>query len=243
VRKRVTRREVLAAMSAAMAVPVSLLAPAAAQTVPIPGEAISRRSAGSTYLFFDAAEARFIEAACERLIPADASGHGALGAGVPGYLDEQLAGAWGMGEQLYRAGPWQHGTPSNGQSLMFKPAELFRTALRALRRDLETRGVRYGVPNGDPNGHPFDQLSADAQDSCLRSLESGAKDLDGVPSAVFFDMLLTMTVEGFFSDSRHGGARDKVAWRMRGFPGAHAAVASGSTGGNSRRQEAAGDIP
>jgi gluconate 2-dehydrogenase gamma chain len=236
VRRKVTRREVLAAISAATALPVSaLLAPAAAQTVPMPSDSVSRRSAASTYLFFDAAEARFIEAACERLIPADASGHGALGAGVAGYLDKQLAGAWGMGEQLYRNGPWQPGTPSNGQSLLFKPAELFRTA--------ERRGARYGVPDGNPNGCPFDQLSADAQDSYLRSLESGAKDLDGVPSAVFFDMLLTMTVEGFFSDSLHGGTRDKVAWRMHGFPGAHAAVPSASTGGRSRRQESAGDIP
>jgi gluconate 2-dehydrogenase gamma chain len=236
VRRKVTRREVLAAMSAATALPVSaLLAPAAAQTVPMPSDSVSRRSAASTYLFFDAAEARFIEAACERLIPADASGHGALGAGVAGYLDKQLAGAWGMGEQLYRNGPWQPGTPSNGQSLLFKPAELFRTALRAMRRDLEKHGAPYGVP--------FDQLSVDAQDNFLRSLESGAKDLDGVPSAVFFDMLLTMTVEGFFSDSLHGGTRDKVAWRMHGFPGAHAAVPSASTGGRSRRQESAGDIP
>jgi gluconate 2-dehydrogenase gamma chain len=235
-RKTVTRREVLAAMSAAAAVPVSaLLAPAAAQTVLQPREAVSRSSAASTYLFFDAAEARFIEAACERFIPADASGDGALGAGVAGYLDRQLAGAWGMGAQLYRNGPWQPGTPSNGQTSTFKPAELFRTALRAMSHDLEKHGAPYGVR--------FDQLSVDAQDSCLQSLESGAQDLDGVPSAVFFDMLLTMTVEGFFSDSLHGGTRDKVAWRMHGFPGAHAAVPLASAGGRPRRQESAGDIP
>jgi gluconate 2-dehydrogenase gamma chain len=248
VRKKVTRREVLAAMSAAMAVPVSpLLAPAASRTVPAPGEADSRRPAAATYLFFDAAEARFIEAACERLIPADASGHGALSAGVPGYLDKQLAGVWGMGGQLYRAGPWQPGTPATGQSLIFTPAELFRAALRALRRDLEKHGAPYGVPDGDPdgypNGDPFDQLSADAQDGYLRSLESGDQDLDGVPSAVFFDMLLTMTVEGFFTDSLHGSTRDKVAWRMRGFPGAYAAVPSGPTSTRSRRQEPVGDTP
>jgi gluconate 2-dehydrogenase gamma chain len=240
VRKTVTRREVLAAMSVVAAVPVSaLLASADARTVPAPGEAVSRPSAAPTYLFLDAAEARFIEAACERLIPTDESGHGALGAGVAGYLDRQLAGAWGMGQQLYRNGPWQPGTPPNGQSLMLKPAELFRTALRALRRDLEKHGAPYGVPNGIP----FDQLSVDVQDSCLRSLESGAEDLDGVPSALFFDMLLTMTVEGFFSDSLHGGTRDKVAWRIRGFPGAHAAVPSASAGSRPRRQEPACDIP
>jgi gluconate 2-dehydrogenase gamma chain len=48
------------------------------------------------------------------------------------------------------------------------------------------------------------------------------QDLDGVPSAVFFDVLLKMTIEGFFSDPVYGGNRDMVAWRMVGFPGAYA---------------------
>jgi gluconate 2-dehydrogenase gamma chain len=39
---------------------------------------------------------------------------------------------------------------------------------------------------------------------------------------VFFDMLLKMTVEGFFSDPVYGGNRDMAAWRMIGFPGAYA---------------------
>jgi gluconate 2-dehydrogenase gamma chain len=53
-------------------------------------------------------------------------------------------------------------------------------------------------------------------------LESGAHDLDGVPSAEFFDMLLKMSIEGFFSDPVYGGNRNMVAWRMIGFPGAYA---------------------
>ena len=64
----------------------------------------------STYLFFNAQEALLIEAACERLIPEDELGAGALTAGVPNYLDKQLGGAWGAGERLYRSGPWQFGT-------------------------------------------------------------------------------------------------------------------------------------
>ena len=90
------------------------------------------------------------------------------------------------------------------------PAELFHTALRAINTDLERRGPM------------FNELSAEAQDAYLKSLESGGHDLDGVPSAVFFDMLLRMTVEGFFSDPVYGGNRDMVAWRMIGFPGAYA---------------------
>src|ERR1700676_3540091 len=95
----------MAALGAATAVPAAVL----------PGA--TRASAGSRYpdlpgyFFFDAAEARFIEAACERLIPTDASGPGALDAGVAEYLDTQLAGPWGAGEQSYRSGPGQPGTP------------------------------------------------------------------------------------------------------------------------------------
>ena len=161
-------------------------------------------------LFFNVAEARFIEAACERLIPADESGAGALAAGVPNYLDKQLGGAWGAGERLYRSGPWLPGTPSQGYQLPFTPAELFHTALRAINHDFEKRGTAFG------------DLPPEAEDAYLKSLEGGGQDLDGVPSAVFFDMLLRMSIEGFFSDPVYGGNRDMVAWRMIGFPGAYA---------------------
>jgi Gluconate 2-dehydrogenase subunit 3 len=65
----------------------------------------------TTYLFHND-EAAFIEAAVGRLIPADPQWQGGIEAGVPNYIDKQLAGAWGAGERLYRSGPWQPGTPT-----------------------------------------------------------------------------------------------------------------------------------
>jgi hypothetical protein len=57
-------------------------------------EVLARREGSSIdaphYPFFNAQEAEFIEAACERLIPADEIGPGALDAWVPNYLDKQL---------------------------------------------------------------------------------------------------------------------------------------------------------
>jgi gluconate 2-dehydrogenase gamma chain len=211
----VTRRSFVASVGAATVLPpaAALLANSAAAA---PAAAHHKAAAPAEtekavfYLFFNVAEARFIEAACERLIPADESGAGALAAGVPNYLDKQLGGAWGAGERLYRSGPWLPGTPSQGYQLPFTPAELFHTALRAINHDFAKRGST------------FSDSSAEAQDSYLKSLESGGQDLDGVPSAVFFDMLLRMTVEGFFSDPVYGGNRDMVAWKMIGFPGAYA---------------------
>jgi len=207
---KVTRRSFVTTVGAAIPATVLMQTPDPAVAAPAKSTPIETTPANITYLFFNADEVLFIEAACERLIPADESGPGALGAGVANYLDKQLGGAWGAGERLYRSGPWQPGTPSQGYQLPFTPAELFHTSLRAINRDLAAHHT------------PFNAMSAEDQDGYLKSLESGAHDLDGVPSAIFFSMLLQMTVEGFFSDPVYGGNRDMVAWRMIGFPGAYA---------------------
>jgi gluconate 2-dehydrogenase gamma chain len=154
------------------------------------------------YVFFRPAEAAFIEAAVARLIPKDELGPGALEADVPVYIDRQLAGAWGAGERLYRSGPWREGTPSQGYQLPFTPAELFRNALRA---------VDAGFP----------KLAPQRQDEYLNALHEQKRDLGGVPSDVFFESLLGMTIEGFFSDPAYGGNRDMAGWKLIGFPGAY----------------------
>jgi gluconate 2-dehydrogenase gamma chain len=206
---KVTRRSFVTTVGAASVVPAAALLSAAQTAVPASAPTASQ-PAKSTYLFFNAEEVLFIEAACERLIPADEAGPGAIGAGVCNFLDRQLGGAWGAGERLYRSGPWAAGTPSQGYQLPFTPAELFHTALRAIHRDFEARGAA------------FHDLTDEAQDAYLKSLEAGAHDLDGVPSAVFFEALLKSSVEGYFSDPVYGGNRDMAAWRMIGFPGAYA---------------------
>jgi gluconate 2-dehydrogenase gamma chain len=167
--------------------------------------------AAPAYLFFRPAESRFIEAATERLIPADANGPGALAAGVPAYIDRQLGGAWGAGERLYRSGPWLPGSPSQGYQLPFTPAELFRNALRAINDDLAAR-----------RGTTFDKLPGPEQDAYLLSLQTGRQSLNGVPANTFFESLLSLSIEGFFSDPIYGGNKDMGAWKMIGFPGAYA---------------------
>ena len=165
----------------------------------------------ASYAFLNAEEAGFIEAAVERLIPADALGPGALEAGVAAYIDRQLAGAWGTGDRLYRSGPWQQGKASQGYQLPFTPAELFRNALRAITED-----VKKTQSGG------FAKLTAADQDTYLQTLERASRDLNGVPSNVFFESLLELTIEGYFSDPVYGGNRDMVGWKLVGFPGAYA---------------------
>lgn len=217
--QKVTRRSFVTTVGAASVAPGTALLAATlgadaippAQLEP-PGLAKPDVSATGrpTYLFFNAAEILFVEAACERLIPADEHGAGALGAGVPNYLDKQLGGAWGTGERLYRSGPWHAGTATQGYQLPLTPAELFHTCLRAITEQLAAKNT------------PFHDMSGDAQDAYLKSLESGAHNLGGVPSETFFDTLLQMNVEGFFADPVYGGNKNMVAWRMIGFPGAYA---------------------
>jgi len=177
---------------------------------PTPGSApiCVARAASTIYVFFNSEEAAFIEAAVARLIPADETWPGALEACVPNYIDKQLAGAWGAGERLYRSGPWQAGTPSQGYQLPYTPAELFRTALGAINKDLALSS--------------FASMSPADQDTYLKKLQAGGHDLGGVPSEVFFAHLWESTLEGFFSDPVYGGNCNMVSWRMIGFPGAYA---------------------
>lgn len=161
--------------------------------------------------FLNAAEAASLAAMVERIIPSDDSGPGAREAGVATYIDLQLAGPWGSGERLYRSGPWQAGTATQGYQLAFTPAELFRHALRAIDADLAQS--RRGT---------FAQLSPADQDAYLEGLEKGGRDLGGVPSKVFFESLLGLCIEGFFCDPVYGGNLDKVGWKAIGFPGAYA---------------------
>jgi gluconate 2-dehydrogenase gamma chain len=217
----VSRRTLIKATGAvgASMLPAALPAAAVAQEQVAPSPSTVDRSVAvgatqtatqTTYLFLNDEEAAFIKAAVARLIPADPQWPGGVEAGVPNYIDKQLGGAWGAGERLYRSGPWHPGTPSQGYQLPFTPAELFRTAIAAINKELSQAGT------------PFAQMSAERQDTYLASLEAAGKDLGGVPSDVFFSHLWDCTVEGFFSDPVYGGNRNMVAWRMIGFPGAYA---------------------
>ena len=206
-----SRRRFFASAGAAALVttvpPVATAQPAGAAAL-----AGTPAASGESYLFFNADEAAFVEAAVQRLIPPDELGPGALEAGVATYIDRQMHGAWGAGERLYRSGPWLPGTPTQGYQLPFTPAELFRTALRAIRADLD----RAGRPT-------FDTLPGADQDLYLTLLQAGERELDGVPSKVFFESLWGLTIEGYFGDPIYGGNRGMAAWRMIGFPGAYGA--------------------
>jgi gluconate 2-dehydrogenase gamma chain len=178
-----------------------------------PGSADSPPAAsGSDYKYFKPAEVVFIEAAVGRLIPDDAVGPGAVQAGVPFFLDRQLAGTYGRGDHFYLGGPWPKGTPQQGYQSRFTPAQLYRAAIEAIDRYVAAQF----------SGSSFARLKPEDQDTVLKGLESDRITLDGgVEAKMFFDMLLQNTKEGYFSDPIYGGNKDMAAWKMIGFPGAH----------------------
>lgn len=189
----------------------------AAQDKPAQGEHADHGKAGAArpLKFFNAEEAAAVDAIVARLIPADELGPGAKEAGVMAFLDEQLAGAWGSGDQFYRQGPFEQGTPEQGYQLSFTPAEMMRRGLAAL--DAAAR---------KQDGKPYAELSAEQQDDWLRRMQAGKADFSPLPSAVFFQALLEGTIEGFFADPMYGGNADMVGWKLVGFPGAYASFSN-----------------
>ena len=201
-----------------------LTAVSAAGTVPaglVPGEARAQQPHGAhpkpagaaavlpqAYVYLTPSEVEFVEAAVARLVPADDLGPGAKEAGVAYFIDQQLGGAWGAMARNYRQGPWPEGTPQQGYQSPLTPKEVYRAAIPEVDAACVARFQK-----------PFHQLQSSEQDRVLSELETGKLALGSVPGAFFFNLLLVNTMEGFFADPIYGGNRDKLAWKLVGFPG------------------------
>lgn len=174
-------------------------------------DAPQEASTGS-WKFLTEAEAAFITAASNRIIPADSTGPSAGEAGVPVFIDRQLAGAYGHGDHFYLGGPWPDGAETQGYQSRFTPAQFYRHAIAEIENYV-------GQAN---HGKSFKDLDPHAQDALLKQLESGALKLKGgITAKAFFTMFLQNVKEGYFSDPMYGGNKDGRAWAMIGFPGAH----------------------
>jgi gluconate 2-dehydrogenase gamma chain len=207
-----SRREVLAAGAALAAVGSSAHAATVTGALPwTPGAASAPQALDtSVWHYFTADEAAAVEALVERLIPTDAQTPGGKDAGCAAFIDGQLAGPFGSYQGLYMQGPFEHGTAQQGLQDQATPAEVYRTALKAL--DSYTR-AHFG-------GKTFSALAAADQDALLSGLEHGTVALEGADGKRFFELLLQNTMEGFFADPLYGGNRNMVGWKMVGFPGA-----------------------
>jgi len=159
--------------------------------------------------FFSAAEATAVEAIVARLIPADDLSVSGKDAGCAVFIDRQLAGEYGTFSRLYMQGPFEKGTPMQGDQSEFVPRDRYRLGLAGLEAYCQKQFQKS-----------FAALTPEEQDKVLTGLEKGDIALDGIDAKLFFQQVLGNTMEGFFADPVYGGNRDMVSWKMIGFPGA-----------------------
>src|SRR5262249_55929751 len=158
-------------------------------------------------LTLTATEHAFFVAAIDSIIPADELSPSGSECGVATFIDRQLAGAYGSGARLYRDGPFPKGKPELGYQLALTPREFFRAGIAAAN---EWTRKTYGKD--------FDRLPEQDRETALKAMEAGRAAFPGFTSAMFFNALLQITMEGFFADPIYGGNRNMASWRMIGYP-------------------------
>ena len=194
------------AMAAGLASEVPLPAQAApAPQTPAPAPAANEPDA---LLLLTATEAAFVSAAVDAFIPADAHSPSGSDCGLVIFIDRALASEWGGGAKMYRSGPYHKGKPEQGYQLALTPRQFFQTGL-----------AEANAWSRKTYGKEFDGLAPADRDAALKAMEDGKAKFNGIPSRAFFNMLLSLTMQGFFADPAYGGNRNAAAWKMLGFPG------------------------
>lgn len=211
--KGLTRRQLLKSSAASLAVGAAATAKAATvvgvpQWVPFDHNGPMHYDTPG-WQFFSAAEATAVEAIVARLIPADELSVSGKDAGCAVFIDRQLAGEYGTFSRLYMQGPFEKGTPMQGDQSPLVPRDRYRLGLAGLDAYCQKQFQKG-----------FAALAPEEQDKVLVGLEKGEITLDGIDTKLFFQQVLGNTMEGFFADPVYGGNRDMVSWKMIGFPGA-----------------------
>jgi gluconate 2-dehydrogenase gamma chain len=209
---KIPRRDFLKGAGAA-GTAVAAGAAAGFAAAPQPAEAAAPAAAAQpepeTWLTLSPTEVAFFTAAMDTIIPADELSPSGSDCGLAVFVDRQLAGAYGNGARLYRSGPFLPAKPQLGWQLPLSPREFFRAGIQEANAwTVKTYGKE------------FDRLTDAQREEAFKAFEAGKADFQGgFTSAFFFGQLLELAMEGFFADPMYGGNRDKVAWKMIGFPG------------------------
>lgn len=167
-------------------------------------------------VFFTAAEWQFVLAACDRLIPADGRGPGALETNVPVFIDQQLHN--GLGDDVYMQGPHKADAPATlGFQGTMTPQQAYRAGIKLAQQASQQKHAKA-----------FEQLPAADKDALLTALQKNEisfADLGepALKASSFFNQLLGDTKNGYLADPMYGGNKDMQAWVAIGFPGARAA--------------------
>jgi gluconate 2-dehydrogenase gamma chain len=63
----------------------------------------------------------------------------------------------------------------------------------------------------------FSNCSTQQQDELLGQFQKGKIKQGQFDGAQFFERLVTLTLEGYFSDPKYGGNRNQVGWKLIGY--------------------------
>jgi len=220
-KSRIPRRQFLKAAGAAGvggAAITGLPSTSAAETAGVQANSSSTSptaAAPEGRLVLTRTEDAFLTAAVDVLIPADELSPSGSDCGLVTFIDRQLASAWGGGARMYRSGPFEQGTPEQGYQLALTPRDFFSAGIAAANDWSKTT-----------YGKLFDLLAPAQRVEALKAMQAGTAEFAGLDSRVFFQRLLTITMEGFFSDPIYGGNRNMASWRMLQFPGLPALYAT-----------------
>ncbi len=161
------------------------------------------------YLALDPGEADFVEQLVNVMCPPDGLAASGVECGLATFFDRQLAGSFGRGERLFMQGPWRPGRPEDGYQLPMNPRQYFKLGLAAADQACEKL-----------HGRKFAALSAVGADSFLQELASGNLSDAPFELRIWFDELVyPLFTQACFADPVYGGNRDKVFWKMIGYPG------------------------
>ena len=196
------------AIAAGLADPVEAQQPAPAAAAPPPAPELE------PFVTLTAPEAAFIVAAVDTLIPADELSPSGSDCGVAIFIDRQLGSAWGGGAKMYRAGPYVKGKPEQGYQLALTPREFFAAGIAAAN-----------AWSRKTYGREFDRLAAADRVTALKAMEDAKAQFENFDAKAFFGQLHAITMAGFFADPIYGGNRDKIGWKLLGFPGLPATYA------------------
>jgi gluconate 2-dehydrogenase gamma chain len=204
------------AVAAGFAPEFSTLAQAEASATPaaVPASVNPAGSAPETLLTLTATEAAFVTAAVDTFIPADELSPAGSDCGIVIFIDRQLASDWGGGAKMYRSGPFHKGKPEQGYQLALTPRQFLQAGI-----------AEANAWSHKTYGKAFDGLSQPDRVAALKAMEVGKAGFATLAARMFFNALLNITIEGFFSDPAYGGNRNYASWKMLGFPGLPATYA------------------
>jgi gluconate 2-dehydrogenase gamma chain len=162
--------------------------------------------------FFTADEWAFIVAICDRLIPADEIGPGAVELGVPEFLDRHMQTPYANGAIWYMQGPFLEAAPEFGYQGRLPLREILRVGIAEMNAHCSKAFAGKG----------FAQLTAADQERLLEAAQADSLKFESISSQLFFAYLLGEVRNGYFADPVYGGNKGMGSWKMIGYPGARA---------------------